>query len=727
MNIHLKNSLSAPTRRTVLKAAAGLVIGAYVARPHRLAAQSPLSKITMNTSPNTFLIITPDNLVTVLCKHIEMGQGPFTGMATLVAEELDADWSQMRADHAPSNPELYKNLAFGVQGTGGSSAIANSYEQMRKVGASARAMLVGAAAEEWKVPASEITVENGVIRHASGKEGRFGQFADKAMKFDVPLLPKLKDPSQFKLIGKEGVVKRLDSAEKSNGKAIYTMDINDPEMLTALIARSPKFGGTVASFDATAAMAVPGVVAVKQVPNGVAVYANGFWPAKTARDLLKITWDNSKAETRGTAQLAEEFRALSKTPGKLVKQDGDFDAELAKGGTVVEREYLFPYLAHAPMEPINAFINWQGDYASARFGSQFPTPDHAVLSKVLEIPQEKIRLQTILAGGSFGRRAQQTTHVAMELAQVAKAFGPGRPIKLVWTREDDMRGGYYRPYGVHRMRGVVRDGNIVAWNDTIVGQSIMKGSPFEAMTMKLDGLDSTVYEGSDETPYDIPNFKCDLHQVEVGVPVLWWRSVGHTHTGYAVEAFVDELLEVAGKDPIEGRLAMMSKKPRHAGVLKAVAELADWKNAKLEPGRARGVAVVESFNTMVAQIAEVSIGEDGPKVHKVWCAVDCGVAVNPDIIRAQMEGGIGFGIGHILYAEQPLKDGEPVAGNFDAYRSLRIHEMPEIEVTIVASSEKPTGVGEPGVPPIGPAIANALGKLGAGRPRQLPMVPGASA
>ena len=727
MNIHLKNSLRAPTRRTVLKAGAGLVIGAYVARPHRLAAQSPLSKITMNTSPNTFLIITPDNLVTVLCKHIEMGQGPFTGMATLVAEELDADWSQMRADHAPSNPELYKNLAFGVQGTGGSSAIANSYEQMRKVGASARAMLVSAAAEEWKVPASEITVENGVIRHASGKEGRFGQFADKAMKFDVPLLPKLKDPSQFKLIGKEGVVKRLDSAEKSNGKAIYTMDINDPDMLTALIARSPKFGGTVASFDATAAMAVPGVVAVKQVPNGVAVYANGFWPAKTARDLLKITWDNSNAETRGTAQLAEEFRALSKTPGKLVKQDGDFDAELAKGGTVVEREYLFPYLAHAPMEPINAFINWQGDYASARFGSQFPTPDHAVLSKVLEIPQEKIRLQTILAGGSFGRRAQQTTHVAMELAQVAKAFGPGRPIKLVWTREDDMRGGYYRPYGVHRMRGVVRDGNIVAWNDTIVGQSIMKGSPFEAMTMKLDGLDSTVYEGSDETPYDIPNFKCDLHQVEVGVPVLWWRSVGHTHTGYAVEAFVDELLEVAGKDPIEGRLAMMSKKPRHAGVLKAVAELADWKNAKLEPGRARGVAVVESFNTMVAQIAEVSIGEDGPKVHKVWCAVDCGVAVNPDIIRAQMEGGIGFGIGHILYAEQPLKDGEPVAGNFDAYRSLRIHEMPEIEVTIVASSEKPTGVGEPGVPPIGPAIANALGKLGAGRPRQLPMVPGASA
>jgi isoquinoline 1-oxidoreductase beta subunit len=378
------------------------------------------------------------------------------------------------------------------------------------------------------------------------------------------------------------------------------------------------------------------------------------------------------------------------------------------------------------MEPLNGFIHWQGETASARYGSQFPTPDHATIAKILGLPMEKVQLKTILAGGSFGRRAQQTVHVAAELAEVAKAIGPGKPIKLVWTREDDMRGGYYRPFSVHRMRGVVRDGKIEAWSDTIVGQSIMKGSPFEAMTFK-DGLDSTAYEGSNEIPYDVANFKCDMHQVDVGVPVLWWRSVGHTHTGYAVEAFVGELLEAAGKDPVEGRLELMSKKPRHAGVLRAVAELADWKNAKLEPGRARGVAVVESFNTFVAQVVELSMTAEGPKVHKVWCAVDCGVAVNPDIIRAQMEGGIGFGLGHILYADIAIEDGRPVPGNFDTYRSLRIDEMPEIQVTIVPSTEKPSGVGEPGVPPIGPAIANAMAKLGVVRPRQLPIVPGASA
>jgi isoquinoline 1-oxidoreductase beta subunit len=729
MNIHIKETVtraSTLSRRSLLKGGAGLVLGTYLARGGKAFAQGAPPAASVNITPNTFLIIAPDNTVTVLCKHIEFGQGPFTGMATLVAEELDADWSQMRADHAPSNPVLYKNLLFGVQGTGGSSAIANSYEQMRKVGAAAREMLVAAAASEWNVPASEITVENGIIKHPSGKQSGFGAFVDKANQLPVPTDPKLKDPSTFKLIGKEGVVKRLDSAAKSNGSAEYTLDIHEPDMLTAVIARSPKFGGTVASFDATAAKAVPGVVDVKQVPTGVAVYAKGFWPAKTARDLLKITWDDSKAEKRGTAQLLTEFRGLAKTPGKTVKQEGDFEAAMARGGRVVEAEFVFPYLAHAAMEPLNGYIKWDGETASARYGSQFPTPDHATIAKVLGLPMEKVSLKTILAGGSFGRRAQQTVHVAAELAEVAKAIGPGKSVKLVWTREDDMRGGYYRPFSVHRMRGVVRDGKIEAWSDTIVGQSIMKGSPFEAMTFK-DGMDSTAYEGSNEIPYDVANFKCDLHQVDVGVPVLWWRSVGHTHTGYAVEAFVDELLEAAGKDPVEGRLELMSKKPRHAGVLRAVAELADWKNAKLEPGRARGVAVVESFNTFVAQVVELSMTEEGPKVHKVWCAVDCGVAVNPDIIRAQMEGGIGFGLGHILYADVTMEDGRVTTGNFDSYRSLRINEMPEIHVTIVKSSEKPTGVGEPGVPPIGPAVANAMAKLGHVRPRQLPIVPGASA
>lgn len=713
------------SRRTLLKGGAGLVLGAYVARADKMFAQAA-AKPQVNIAPNTFLIIKPDNTVTVLCKGIEFGQGPFTGMATLVAEELDADWAQMRADHAPSNPQLYKNLAFGMQGTGGSTAIANSYIQMRQVGAAARQMLVAAAADAWQVPASEITVENGVIKHASGHEGSFGQFAEKAMAMPVPTDPKLKDPSQFKLIGKEGAVKRLDSADKTNGKAFYTLDINEPDMLTVVVARSPKFGGKVASFDATAAKAVAGVVDVKQVSNGVAVYAKGFWPAKMGREALKIIWDDSKAEKRGSAELLQQFRGLSKTAGKLVKAEGKFEESMAKGGRVIEVEYVFPYLAHAAMEPLNAYLKWDGDTAYARYGCQFPTPDHMAISKVLGLPIEKVKIDVVLAGGSFGRRAQQSTHQAIELAEVAKAIGPGKPVKLVWTREDDMRGGYYRPYAIHRMRGAVRDGKIEAWSDTIVSQSIMKGSFFESMMFK-DGLDPTSYEGSNEIPYDVENFRCDMHQVDVGVPVLWWRSVGHTHTGYVVEAFVDELLEAAGKDPVEGRLALLSKKPRHAGVLKAVAELADWKNYKVPAGRARGVAVVESFNTFVAQVVELSMTDDGPKVHKVWCAVDCGVAVNPDIIRAQMEGGIGFGLGHILYAEQTLDAGAPVSGNFDTYRSLRINEMPEVEVVIVKSTEKPTGVGEPGVPPLGPAVANAMAKLGVGRPRQLPVVPGASA
>lgn len=713
------------SRRTLLKAGAGLVIGAYVARADKLFAQTA-APTPPNIAPNTFLIIKPDNTVTVLCKGIEFGQGPFTGMATLVAEELDADWSQMRADHAPSNPVLYKNLAFGMQGTGGSTAIANSYIQMRQVGAAARQMLVAAAAEAWQVQAGEISVENGVIKHASGKEGRFGEFAEKAMTMPVPADPKLKDPTNFKLIGKEGVVKRLDSAEKANGKAFYTIDIDEPDMLTVLVARSPKFGGKVKSFDATAAKAVPGVVDVKQVPTGVAVYAKGFWAAKLGREALKISWDDSKAEKRGSPELLQQFRALSKKPGKLVKAEGKFEESIAKGGRIVEVEYVFPYLAHAAMEPLNAFVKWDGTSVYARYGCQFPTPDHMAFSKIFGVPIEKVKIDVLLAGGSFGRRAQQTTHVANEIAEVAKAIGPNKPIKLVWTREDDMRGGYYRPYSIHRMRGAVRDGKIEAWSDTIVSQSIMKGSFMESAALQ-DGLDRTSYEGSNEIPYEVANFRCDMHQVDVGVPVLWWRSVGHTHTGYAVEAFIDELLEAAGKDPVEGRLELLGKKPRHAGVLKAVAELADWKNYKVPEGRARGVAVVESFKTFVAQVVELSMTAEGPKVHKVWCAVDCGVAVNPDIIRAQMEGGIGFGLGHILYAEQTLDAGAPVSGNFDTYRSLRINEMPEVEVVIVKSTEKPSGVGEPGVPPLGPAVANAMAKLGVGRPRQLPIVPGASA
>jgi isoquinoline 1-oxidoreductase beta subunit len=637
---------------------------------------------------------------------------------------MDADWSKVRAEHAPSNADLYKNFAFGAQGTGGSTAIANSYEQMRKAGATARALLVQAAAQAWGVPAGEITVERSVLRHPSGRQGGFGHFAEAASRLPVPADAPLKQPSAFRLIGQDNV-RRLDGAIKVNGTAQYGIDIREPGMLTVLVAHPPRFGGKVAAFDATAALQVSGVVDVKQVPTGVAVYAQGYWPARKARDLLRIEWDDTGAERRSSEQLVAAYREVARRPGTLANAHGDAAAALGRAGRVIEAEFVFPYLAHAPMEPLDGFLSWDGERATARYGSQLQTGDHATIAAVLGVTPDRVQLETMLAGGSFGRRAQQDMHFAAELAQVAKAIGPGRPVKLIWTREDDIRGGHYRSLFVHRLRGGISEGRITAWSHTAVGQSILKGSPFEAMIK--DGIDPTSVEGASELPYAIADFRCDLHTTQVGVPVLWWRSVGHSHTGYVVECFVDELLEAIGQDPVAGRLAMMTNAPRAAGVLRAVAELAKWSGPGPVNGRARGVAVVESFDSFIAQIAEVSADNGGaPRVHKVWCAVDCGVPVNPDVIRAQMEGGIGFGLGHALFAEVPLDDGRPMTANFDTYRALRIHEMPEVEVTILRSTEKPTGVGEPGVPPIAPAVANAMARLGLGRPRRLPMVRGAA-
>lgn len=717
------------SRRSLLSSAGALVIGLYLPRGARAqsgagAAFSPGGNATF--APNAFVRIAPDSTVTVLVKHIEFGQGPFTGLATIVAEELDAAWSQMRAEHAPADVKLYANLAFGVQGTGGSTAISNSWDQLRKAGAAARAMLVEAAAAEWNVPASEITVEAGVIGHPSGKTGSFGDFAEAASKLPVPEDPQLKPASAYRLIGKEGAVRRLDSKDKATGKAQFAIDISAPDMLTVVVARSPRFGGKVARFDASEALKVKGVVDVKQIESGIAVYGTGMWPAIKGRQALDVTWDDSEAEMRGSKELIAEYRALAETPGLVAGAHGDAEAVLvANADDVTEAEYIFPYLAHAPMEPLDGYLEWDGEQALARFGSQFQTTEHQTIATILGLPPEKVKLETMLAGGSFGRRAQVSQHLAAELAMVAKAIGPKRPVKLVWSREDDITGGYYRPLFLHRMRGAVKDGKIVAWANHVVGQSFFLGTPFEAMVVK-DGLDMTAVEGASKIFYEVPDFRCEVHNPKVGVPTLWWRSVGHTHTGYAVECFIDTLLEKAGQDPVEGRLALMGDRhPRVSAVLKAAAELASWSGPGPVDGRARGVAVVESFSSYVAQIAEVSVGDNGePKVHKVWCAIDCGIAVNPDVIRAQIEGGIGFGLGHVLYGEITLDEGRPVQTNFDTYRSLRINEMPDVEVKIIESTSSPTGVGEPGVPPIGPAVANALAALGHARPRQLPFSAG---
>ncbi len=712
------------SRRAVLRGTAGLVLGLCLpgpsARAQSLASAAPSAPF----APNAFVRVAPDDTVTVLIKHIEFGQGTFTGLATLVAEEMDADWAQVRTEHAPSDSSLYRHLAMGVQVTGSSSSLANSYEQMRRAGATARAMLVEAAAAAWGVPPAAVTVERGVLRHAATRrEGRFGQFAQAASGLPVPADAPLKDKSAWRLIGRDdGSVRRPDSAAKANGTAQFASDISEPGMLTVLVAHAPRFGARVAAFDATAARAVSGVVDVTQIPQGIAVYASGFWPAHKGREQLRITWDESGAERGGSEDIVAEYRALAQRPGTVAGVHGDADAAMRHAERVIELEYVFPFLAHAPMEPLDGFLRFDGERALARLGSQFVTGDQHAIARVLGLSPERVAIETMLAGGSFGRRGQPDCHFTAELAEVAKAIGPGRPVKLVWTREDDIGGGYYRPIYLHRVRGGIRDGRIVAWASTIVGQSILRGTPLEERIK--NGIEPASVEGARDLLYAIADFRCELHTTEIRVPGLWWRSVGHSHTGYAVESFIDELLEAIGHDPVAGRIAMMDRAPRAAGVLRAVAALAGWSGAGPRDGRARGVAVVESFGTHVAQIAEVSAVGEEPRVHKVWCAVDCGIAVNPDVIRAQMESGIGYGLGHALYAEIALDHGRPLATNFDTYRSLRIHEMPEVEVVIVPSSEPPTGVGEPGVPPIAPAVANAMARLGLPRPRRLPMVQG---
>ena len=695
------------SRRQFLKgsatAAGALVIGTYVDFGKARAATPQDGPM-----PNAFVKIGKDNTVTVLIKHLDMGQGNTTGLATIVADELDADWSQIRTEFAPANAQLYNNLFFGpVQGTGGSTAVANSWMQLRNAGAAARAMLVAAAADTWKVPASEITVSRGVVAHASGKQTTFGNLVTRAATLPVPTQVKLKEPKDWVYIGKH--VPRIDSTAKTTGKATYAIDIRRPGMLTAVIAHSPRFGGAVKSFDATAAKAVKGVVDVVQIPVGVAVVARDTWSAMKGREALKVEWDDSKAEKRSTDQMFAEYRKLADgSAGKVAAKRGDAVAAL-NGAKVIEAEFAFPFLAHAPMEPLNGVIEIKSDgSAECWAGSQFQTVEQATVAAILGIKPEQVTINTVWAGGSFGRRATPNADYFAEMAMIAKATGGKAPIHLVWTREDDIKGGRYRPMVYHRIRAALDGkGAIAAWDQDIVGQSFIIGSPFEAMIVK-DGVDATIVEGAADMPYHVANLAVDWHPVTSPVTTLWWRSVGHTHTAQAAEVMIDMLAHEAGKDPVEFRLAMLGEHPRHAAVLKLAAEKGGW-GEKLPAGRGRGVAVHESFNSFVAMTADVTVNKDGSiKVDRVVVAVDCGVAVNPDVIRAQVESGVGYGLGAALRNQITLTDGLVDQANFDGYEPLRISDMPKVEVHIVASQAAPTGIGEPGVPPLAPAVSNAI-------------------
>ncbi len=702
------------SRRAFLKEAAAVTTTAltigfeWVGGPRRAAAAAT-SSVAGPFAPNAFLRIGADNSVTIIAKHLEMGQGSYTGIATVLAEELDADWKLVRVESAPADAKRYGNsILGGLQGTGGSSAMANSWSQLRDAGGKARAMLVSAAAAQWRVPVEELSVDKGIVSHASSKrQATFGSLVAKAATLPVPESVKLKDPKDFRLIGYQ--IPRVDASAKSNGTAQFTLDFTLPGMLIALLKRPSQFGATVRSFDATAASAVPGVVKVVQVPRGVAVVAKSFWAAKQGRDALSIEWDDSNAEKRSSSQIMDEYRKLADQPATSARKQGDAGKAIQDASRKVAASFEFPYLAHAPMEPLDAVVKLDANSCEIWAGDQFQTIDQANAASTAGLTPQQVSIHTLYAGGSFGRRANPGSDYIVEAVSIAKACGAdGTPIKLQWTREDDIHGGLYRPMYFHKLEAGLSDkGELTGWRHIIVGQSIMAGTAF-ASTIK-NGIDGTSVEGAATIAYDIPNIAVDLATTKTGVPVLWWRVVGSSHTTFAVEAFIDEVAHAAHADPFEFRRKLLEHEPRMKAVLELAAEKAGWSTAPLPKGKGRGIAVSEAFKSYVAQVAEVSVdGAGRVKVDRVVCAVDCGTAINPDIIKAQMEGGIGFGLGAVLYGAITLKDGHIEQNNFNDYRVLRMNEMPKVEVYIVPSTVPPTGVGEPGVAPVGPAVANAI-------------------
>jgi isoquinoline 1-oxidoreductase beta subunit len=702
-------------RRTFLRASAavggGLLIGFRVPEATEATALGAADFV-----PNAFVRIATDGRVTVIINKAEMGQGVCTSLAMLLAEELDADWSKVGFEFAPVDP-VYAHPGFGIQMTGGSTSVAGMSEPMRKAGAAARAMLVAAAAKTWSVGAEECRTADGSVLHAASKRSLpYGELSTAAAALEIPKEIPLKDPKDFRLIGK--ATRRLDTPDKVAGKATFAIDVTRPGMLTALVAHPPVFGARAKSVNSDAARAIPGVKQVVEIDSGVAVIATGFWPAKRGRDLLQIDWDLGPNAGLSSDALRAEYRKLAQTPGLVARKEGDPAAAIQAAARRLEAEFELPYLAHATMEPLACVVELRSDRCEIWAGTQFQTMDRAAAARAAGLDPERVQIHTTFLGGGFGRRANPTSDYVVEAVQIARKAGA--PVKLVWTRDDDLRGGYYRPMWQSRVSaGLDASGAIMAWTHTIVGQSFIAGTPFEPFIIK-DGIDGTSVEGAAELPYAIPNVQVDLHTTKVGVPTLWWRSVGHSHTAFVVESFLDEIAQASGIDPLVLRRRLLAGHPRHLAVLERAAKEAGW-GGTLASGRARGLAVHASFNSYVAHVAEVSLERGRPRVHRVTSAVDCGRVVNPDTVRAQIEGAVGFALTAALYGAITLKDGRVEQSNFHDYRMLRMHEMPAVDVHIVESTEPSTGIGEPGVPPIAPALCNALYALTKKRIRRLPI------
>ena len=706
------------SRRDFMRA--GIAAGAGLTLAIHLPGCSP--KVAAVTGPpfvpNAWLKIGTDGVVTVVVDKSEMGQGVMTALPQMVMEELDGDWTTMKLESAPAGA-AYINPAFGLQGTGGSTSVMISMQPLREAGAKARAMLIAAAAQQWGVDPSACSTENGYVRE-TGKRRKlsYGDLTVAAAALPVPETVTLKDPKDFKLIGKP--MPRTDLRGKVNGTAGFGIDATTPGMLVAVVARAPVLGATVTGFSAEQALAVPGVSQVVQIGNGVAVVATGYWAAMKGREKLEVSWSKSPMASLNSAAISARLKALSARPGVTARHDGDPAGAMRGAVKTIEATYEVPYLAHACMEPMNCTASVEADKCTVWAPTQFQSGGglgvQGIAAKLTGLPESAVTVHTTFLGGGFGRRFE--LDFVIDAVQTSQAVGA--PVKVIWPREDDVHHDFFRPAALCKVSaGLDADNQPVAWSQTLVSESTMKR--FTMVFGPLpNGLDSDAVDSAANIAYGIPNFHVGWVDANVDVPVGFWRSVGNSQNGFFAEGFVDEVAHAAGADPYEFRRKLLANAPRHLGVLELAATKAGW-GTPLPAGRARGIAVVNSFGSYVAEVAEVSIENGKVRVHRVTCAVDCGTVVNPDIVAAQMQSAIVFGLTAALYGKITIENGAVVQGNFDSYPMLRMSEMPEVDVHIVPSTERPSGVGEPGTPPIAPAVVNAIFALTGKRIRTLPI------
>jgi CO/xanthine dehydrogenase Mo-binding subunit len=669
-------------------------------------------------APNAFIRIGSDGRVTLVMNQVEMGQGTYTSMPMLMAEELEVGLDQVRLEHAPPDDKLYGLPGFGIQVTGASTSVRLQYESLRRAGATARTMLVAAAAQRWNVDPVSCRAARGTVLHPpSGRTLSYGALADTAAKMPAPTSVALKEPKDFRLIGTPA--KRLDTPAKVNGAAQYGIDIRLPGMKIATVAASPVLGGKLASVDDTRAKAIPGVRQIVRLDDAVAVVADHMWAAKQGLKALEIRWDDGPNGTIGTADVVQGLEEASHKPGVVVRNEGDAAAALAGTGTSnrIESIYDVPYLSHAPMEPINCTVHVRPDRCEVWTGSQILPRVQAAAAKVTGLPLEKVEVHNFYMGGGFGRRLEADyVPDAVRIAQ--KVDGP---VKVIWTREEDMQHDVYRPHYYDRIAAALdASGRPIAWTHRIVGPSIMARW---APPLFKDGIDEDAVDSAAQLLYDIPAIRVEYvrHETPV-VQTGFWRGVGNTHNNFVIESFMDELAAAAKQDPVAYRRALLHKSPRATAVLDAVAQASGW-GTPLPEGHGRGVSVLYcSWGSYLAAVAEVSVSKAGEvRVHRVVCAVDCGVVVNPDTVKAQIEGGIVFGLGGILWGEVTLKNGRVEQSNFHDFRVMRINETPKIEVHLVRNTEAPGGIGEPGTSVTGAALANAVFAATGKRIRKLPL------